>query len=342
MIASSRAASILTVLAVLTAAQTSFAAEKLRMTLDWTFQGPQSIYTYAADKGYFADEGIDITIDRGAGSAEAITRVGSGTYDVAVGDINSMMEYNVKNNQLPPLIAVMMIYDRVPLCVVTLDPKIREPKDLEGKRVVTSPGAADFRLFPLLARKTNIDTSKMIFVNVQPTMREALMVRGEADASTGFYHTSYLTLKSIGAPVEKLKALMYYDYGIKIYGNAIVVTKAFAASKPEVVKAFNRAVARALREVSNNPELAMPSLKKRDGTVNTAIEAERLKVFLDMAVKTPYVRENGFGDVDQARLVEAIDQASEALELARKPAPAEVFTTQYLPSKEQRTLQPAD
>jgi NitT/TauT family transport system substrate-binding protein len=338
MISSKRFVFLVASLLAIAAAQSSHAEEKLRMTLDWTFQGPQSIYTYAADKGYFADEGINITIDRGNGSADAITRVGSGSYDIAVGDVNSMMEYNVKNTSLPPLIAVMMIYDRVPLCVVTTDPRIQAPKDLEGKRILTSPGAADFRLFPLFARETMIDTSKIRFINVQPTMRESLLMRGEAEGSTGFYHTSLLTLKSMGADVSKLKAFMYYDYGIKIYGNAIIVTKAFATSKPNVVKGFNRAVARALRDVSANPEIAMGSLKKRDGTVNTAIEAERLKVFLDMAVKTPYVLKNGFGDVDQARLSEAIDQTHEALALARKPTSAEVFTAQYLPTKEQRML----
>lgn len=334
----SRPLSFAVALAMLAASPLAHAAEKLRMSLDWTFQGPQAIFTYAADKGYFANEGIDITIDRGAGSADAITRVGSGSYDIAIGDVNSMMEYNVKNASLPPVIAVMMIYDRVPLCVVTTDPDIKTPKDLEGKRIVTSPGAADYRLFPLFARSTNIDASKVKFINVQPMLREPMMVRGEADGSTGFYHTSYLTLKSIGADLGKLKAFMYYDYGIKIYGNAIVVTKAFAESKPEVVKGFNRAVARAMRELSNNPELAMPSLKLRDGTVDTAIEAERLKLFLDLAVKTPYVRDKGFGNVDPARLVEAIAQTTEALELARKPSPSEVFTSQYLPAEELRKL----
>jgi NitT/TauT family transport system substrate-binding protein len=323
---------------MLTASALSQAAEKLRMSLDWTFQGPQGIYTYAADKGYFANEGIDITIDSGAGSSASITRVATGAYDIAFGDVNSMMEYNVKNSQLPPVIAVMMIYDRVPLCVIVNDPSVKSPKDLEGKRIVTSTGAADLRLFPLFARQAKIDGSKIKFLTVQPQMREPLMLKGEAEGSTGFYHTSYITLKSLGVDLKKLKTFMYYDYGIKIYGNAIVVTKPFAAAKPEVVKGFNRAVAHAIRDLSNNPGLVIPSLKKRDGTIDAALEEERLKVYLDMVLKTPYVRANGFGDVDQKRLVEAIDQITEALELSRKPTPAEVFTAQYLPAKEQRML----
>lgn len=314
------------------------AAEKLKMSLDWAFQGPQSIFTYAADQGYFASEGIDITIDRGAGSTDAVNRVGSGAYDVAIGDINSMMEYNLKATQ-GALVAVMMIYDRVPICIITLDKDIKSPKDLIGKKVVTSAGAADYKLFPLFARGTGIDASKVEFLNVQPQLREAMLVRGEVAASTGFYHTSYMSLKALGVDAGRIKAFMYYDYGSMIYGNAIITSRKLAEQKPELVKGLNRAIARAMRELSQNPELAMPSLQKRDATLNAAAETERLKVFLDFAVKTPWVRENGFGDVDRARMEKAIDQVSEALGFSKKPGVSEVFSNAYLPPKAQRMLQ---
>lgn len=314
------------------------AGEKVRMTLDWAFQGPQSIFTYADDKGYFANEGIDITIDRGAGSADAIARVGSGAYDFAIGDINSMMEYNLKSPPAGRLVGVMMIYDRVPVCVITLDKSITSPKDLVGKRVVTSTGAADYKLFPLFARGTGIDASAVQFMNVQSQLREAMLVRGEAAASTGFYHTSLLSLKTLGVEESRIHAFMYYDYGSKIYGNAIVTSRRLAEQKPEIVQAFNRAVARAIRELSKEPGLAMASLKKRDATITESLETERLKVFMNFAVKTPWVRENGFGDIDAARMKVAIDQVGEALGFSRKPEVSEVFSNQFLPPKAQRML----
>jgi len=55
---------------------------KLKMVLNWKYQGPQGWFFLAEDKGYFKAEGLDITIDQGDGSATPIPRVASGTYDI--------------------------------------------------------------------------------------------------------------------------------------------------------------------------------------------------------------------------------------------------------------------
>src|SRR5688500_14318419 len=38
-------------------------ATDVKFTLDWTFQGPQSPFVLAAERGYFAAEGLNVTID---------------------------------------------------------------------------------------------------------------------------------------------------------------------------------------------------------------------------------------------------------------------------------------
>ena len=213
------------------------AAERVRLLLDWAFQGPQALFTYAADKGYFAAEGLDVSVDRGFGSADAVVKLASGTYDVAFGDINSMMEFNVKNPDKHSMIAIMMLYDRAPLCVVSIDPAIQTVKDLEGKQLVSTRGAADRNLFPIFAHNAGLDMNKIAFVYVSPNLREPMLIKHQADASTAFYHTSYMSLKALGVDMSKLKVFSYADYGVELYGNAIITTKAFADSKPDVLKA---------------------------------------------------------------------------------------------------------
>src|SRR5439155_1476025 len=72
------------------------AQTKVRFALDWQIQGPQAPFITAKALGAFAAQGLDVTIDRGTGSQKTIEQVATGTYDLGYGDINSMIEYNVK------------------------------------------------------------------------------------------------------------------------------------------------------------------------------------------------------------------------------------------------------
>jgi NitT/TauT family transport system substrate-binding protein len=314
------------------------AADKLRLLMDWAFQGQAGAFVNAVDNGYFARQGLDVSIDRGYGSADAITKLASGAYDVAFGDINSMMEFNTKNPDKPQLIAVMMVFDRPPLSILTFDPSIKTPKDLEGKKIVTSQGESNLRMFPLLARINGIDRSKVTFVNVQPQLRESLMMRGEGNAVTGFYYASYESFKALGADMPKLTTLIYADYGVKIYGNAIIVSKALADAKPDVVRRFNLALTESLHDAMKKPEAVAPLLKKRDPTIIDAAEIERFEIVNRDFIMTPYVKAHGFGDIDPVRMQASIDQVAEALELPRKPAIDEVFTDKFLPPADLRKL----
>src|SRR5262245_64107117 len=84
------------------------AQTKVKFALDWQIQGPQAPFITAKASGAFSAQGLDVTIDRGTGSQKTIEQVATGTYDIGYGDINSMIEYNVKNPQ-QPLIAVGIV-----------------------------------------------------------------------------------------------------------------------------------------------------------------------------------------------------------------------------------------
>jgi NMT1/THI5 like len=72
------------------------AETRLKMVLNWKYQGPQGFFFVAQDKGYFKEEGLDVIIDQGDGSATPIPKVASGTYDVGFGDINALIDFASK------------------------------------------------------------------------------------------------------------------------------------------------------------------------------------------------------------------------------------------------------
>src|SRR6188508_2564503 len=109
------------------------AQTKLKMVLNWKYQGPQGWFFLADDRGYFKAEGLDITIDQGDGSATPIPKVASGTYDIGFGDINALIEFAARKPDEAP-IAVYVMYNRPPFTIaVKASSGIKTPKDLEGK-----------------------------------------------------------------------------------------------------------------------------------------------------------------------------------------------------------------
>src|SRR3954454_18368995 len=89
-------------------ASTAFADDltKIKFSLDWKLQGIHTWFFWAQEKGYFAQEKLDVTIDQGEGSAGAVTRVMSGAYDAAFGDANAV----IQNAALKPGEAPLIVY----------------------------------------------------------------------------------------------------------------------------------------------------------------------------------------------------------------------------------------
>lgn len=311
----------------------------VKFTLDWVFQGPTSPFLVALEKGYYKAEGLDVTMDPGQGSAGAVQRVATGAYDIGFADVNSLIEYNAKNAG-KEILCVFMAYDFPPFGVHTLmKTGISKPADLAGKKLGAPVFDASFRLFPAFAKKVDIDAKSVNHVNLTPQLREQSMVQGTVDFISGHFFSSVLDLKARGVKQEDIVSFNYSDYKMDVYGNGIIVSPAFA-EKPEVVKGFLRATAKAWKEVAANPAVGLAAVKKRDPLIDEKLEAERLDLSLKMNVLTPFVKENGMGDVDPARFARSVTDVADAFGLPAAPAPDKVFSNKYLPPKAERMVAP--
>jgi NitT/TauT family transport system substrate-binding protein len=336
-----RVARAITAVVLVVASSSALAQDtKIAFQLDWRFEGPSALFLLAKAKGYFAQEKLDVTIDAGNGSGNAVNRVASGTYPMGFADLAALIEF-VGNNPTAPNKpqAVMMVYDATPAAVFSLKKSgIRKPADLVGRKLGAPVFDAGRRAFPIFARANGIDPAKVAWTSMDPPLRETMLVRGDVDAITGFYFTSLLNLNARGVKDEEVDVMQYPQHGVALYGNAIIASEQFIREKPEAVRGFLRAFTKAAREVIADPDGAIRYVKERDALVDEALEKRRLRLAITSVIATPAARTDGFGGVQPARLADMVTQVSQAFELKSAVKPEQVWNESYLPAKAERMI----
>ena len=313
---------------------------KIAFQLDWRFEGPAALFLLPKAKGYFAQEKLDVTVDAGNGSGNAVNRVASGTYQMGFADVASLIEF-IGNNPTAPNkpVAVMMVYDQTPAAVFALKKSgIKAPADLAGKKMGAPVFDAGRRAFPLFVKANQLDPAKIAWTAMDPPLRETMLARGDVDAITGFTFTSLLNLNARGIKDEDVVVMPYAKHGVDLYANAIIVSEPFLREKPEAVRAFLRAFTKGARDLLADPEAAIRYVKERDALVDEALERRRLRLAIETAIDTPVARRDGLGGVTKPRMDAMVTQVSSAFELKNAVRPDQVFNDAFLPPKADRLV----
>jgi len=332
-------ASLLASLVLAVAAPAAHAQDTpIKFQLDWRFEGPQAMFLVPLAKGYYKAEKLDVTVDAGNGSGGAVTRVASGAYEMGFADIAALMEFHANNPTAPNKpVAVMMVYNNTPAAVLALKKSgIRTPADLNGKKLGAPVFDGGRKAFPIFAKANHV--TGVTWTSMDPPLRETMLVRGDIDAITGFAFTSLLNLEARGVKDEDIVVLPYQNYGVKLYGNAVIASEKFVKENPEAVKAFLRAFTRGMKDLIADPKAAIASVKARDGIINEALELKRLKLVLDGTILTPDARAEGFGNVQAPRLSLMASQVSDAFGTKERVNPDAVWNGSFLPSAADRDV----
>ncbi|WP_172125925.1 ABC transporter substrate-binding protein [Devosia sp. 919] len=326
--------------ATLVFAAPSFAQSiPIKFTLDWAAQGPHSWFYLAEERGYFDEEGLDVTIDQGEGSAAAVSRVTTGAYDAGFGDINALIQAAATAPDDAPVM-VYLIYNRAPFAIISKkDGPVQQLADLEGKIVASPAGSATFRLFPALAEANGFDSSTVETLNADQNLIEQLLVRGDAEAIAQFGATSYMNFMAMGEkPEEDYNWFFYSDNGVDLYSNGVIVSRALIEDHPEAVTGLVRAINRAVMDVVADPQAGIAVLTAIEPLTDSAIETQRLQYMIDNQLRTAETAKLGLGDLSMDRLAVSIDTVVKAYELTTKPDAAAIFDPSFLPPLEERQL----
>jgi NitT/TauT family transport system substrate-binding protein len=312
----------------------------IRFTLGWKTQGSDAPFLMALSKGYFAEEGLNVTIDQGEGSAATVTRIMGGAYDAGFGDINAI----IQNASARPGEAPVMVYqlwNRPPFAIVT--PKtsgIETPADFEGKRLGGAQGTPTTRLFPVFAKLNGIDLEKVAQENMAPNLQEPMMIRGDIDGAFVFTITSWFNLiANRQDPAADFNWFQFEEYGMDLYSNGLMVSQQLLAENPEAVAGMVRAVNRATLEIAQDQDIAVEAIMAFDNLVDPELERARLEFALTNLMNAPETTEIGMGDLVDERLTRSIAIVAEGYGLDRLPEASEIFDRSFLPPVEERSFE---
>jgi NitT/TauT family transport system substrate-binding protein len=264
-------------LAALTIAAPAGAQDKVSLRLNWYLGGLHVPFYYGKDKGYYAAEGIDLTINEGRGSANTVQVVAAGSDTFGLADSSSVILTASKGADVK---SVMSLLNTTGYSVVSLaEANIKTPKDLEGRKVAVTPGDPLGSLLQAVCKANNVDCGKIGMVQVDPAAKVIAVLEKKTDALLGGVDDQYFLIKYKGGNPA---AMRYADFGANIVGMTILTSGDTIKKNPDLVKRFVRATAKSWEEAKKNPGAAVDAAMKAKPDLNRQSTLDQLMVDIDL------------------------------------------------------------
>lgn len=307
------------------------APKKVQFVLDFLPDGLHAPFYAALDKGFYAKEGLDVSISRGYGSGDTVRKLALGQYDIGLAHLSALI--TARANENAPVKGVMAYVTRDMLAIWYRDEgAIKTPKDLEGKTIATTPGNAQFVVFPAFAKAAGFDPSTVKWVTVDAAVMGPMLINKQVDAAPFFASHGPRLQPQAAERNVRLKPFAYADYGVSLYSTAVVARDETIKKDPDMIARFVRGTLEGMRWTAENPEEAARIVMKHlpqvtyEATIG-AWEVAKPFIFSEEAAK------DGQGVFEQNRLSKTIETLHSGIGYKRVPTPDEVATNQFVPKK---------
>jgi NitT/TauT family transport system substrate-binding protein len=304
------------------------AGDKAVLMLNWYVYGEHAPFVVGVRKGFYREEGIDLEIQEGRGSAVTIQAAGAGTATFGLADVSVMIRAVSKG---APLKSVGILLQRTPGAVVAPEGKIKDPKDLAGKTIAFTPGDAVTPFWPLYLRKIGLAENAVRMVAGDAQTKLNAVVNGQADGLIGFTTEQGARLPDImNKPVSMFR---YTDAGVNLVSLGIIASNATMRGKPDLVKRFMRATTRAVEDAEKDAKgatdlllAAYPRIGLPEAQLRSLQYSQALYRASDAAGRRPF-------QMDMSLLDESLDTLTQfgGLAAAERGKPADYYAAEFLP-----------
>lgn len=302
--------------------------DKLLFSLNFVPYGIHTAFFVAQEKGFYDQANLDVTIERGTGSSDTVTRIATGSMDVGFADAGSVVVGRAKGAKVT---MVAMILDKGVSTIYTYKGSgITVPKDLEGRTVADSAGGATLAVLPALAAIQGIDLAKVKFVMVAPAAKNPTLIEKKVDAMMTFA-TFEPNLKALAAlKGMEIVALPFSEWGLDLYGLALFTAEKMLQERRDVVRRWAEATLRAVAWSVENPDEAVAIFVKRNPAVSADLARGQWRIVMDHLL-TPVAGEHGIGYMTEEKMRRTRDVLVKYQKLDAEIPLKDLYTNEFLP-----------
>ena len=197
------------------------APDKVRLQIKWVPQAQFAGYFVALDKGYYADENLDVQIIPGGPDIVSEQQVANGQADFGVDWVASFLAFRDKGL---PLIDVAQVYQSSGLMLISRKSQnILSPADLRGKYVGVWYGGNEFEFLALMD-KVGYDPDKDLNVIKQGFTMDPFLA-GQMDAAGAMTYNEYEVVLESGVSPDDLNVIRYNDEGVGMLEDNLFTTE---------------------------------------------------------------------------------------------------------------------
>jgi NitT/TauT family transport system substrate-binding protein len=286
------------------------AAEKVTFMIDWLPAGDKAVPYLAVQKGLFAAEGLEVTIQSGRGSSDVVTKLGTGAADIGTGGLSALLQ--AKAETKVPVKAVMSNYTKQPDAIFTTEGSgIASLKDVSGKKIATATFSSSNVAWPLVLQTIGVDPAKVDLLKVDPGALAPMLASGQVVATINWITVAPAFEKALAESKKTLKVIQWSDYGYEGYGQSVFVSDRVLKERPEVVKKFLRAYVKATDMAIADPKTAVAALKASVPEIDAAVAEKQFLASVPLMVND-IAKKDGVGAFEKALLAKTWEWTAKA------------------------------
>ncbi len=301
------------------------APTKITVQLDWVAEPEHGGFYQAEARGFFREEGLDVTLIPGGPGAQVMPSVATGRADIAQADSTNTLLQQAEG--LPVVQFAAVFQDDPSGILVHADSSVRKFEDLQGKAIIARPGWAFLKF---LEKKYALQ-----FTLIPQNFSVAAFLGNKEALQQGYFIAEPYHITKAGGKMPRF--LSTWDAGFRAYA-VLVTNRKFARENPDALRAFMRAYIRGWRDyLEGDPKPAHDAMKKANATNTDEFMMFSRKMIIDEKLVTGRDKDGGthkIGRLDPARFATQIAQLEELAILPKgKVTPVSTMTTEFLPKK---------